>query len=133
MKGGKRVLEEVCPYCGYPTLEEKRAFQEKELAVSTCLNPQCDFYNWELPKAWLDEDGNVDDELLQDSSEWARMQAETLKREFLSKQPVKITVTPTIHNVEEYLNSKSLAYSTRRSYFVIISRFLEWFNRKIRG
>jgi len=126
----ERVLEEVCPFCGYPTLEEKRRFKGERLAVSVCLNHLCTFFDWEIPEAWMDE--YVDEELFEKSEEWAEVQAQTLKREFLSKSPVKITVTPTINHVEEYLNSRCLARSTRGSYHRILSSFLEWFNKKTR-
>lgn len=127
------VLEEKCPICGYPNIEEKREFKGEKIAVCVCVNPLCDYYNWEISKTWMDEGGEINSKMLDESKEWAEKQAEELKHQFLTKQPLKLNVIPATNHVKEYLDSKKLSYWTRQNYFTIISHFLEWFQKKMKA
>lgn len=116
-----RQLEEVCPNCGYPTIEEVFDYNGEALAVNVCINPKDDYYNWIVPKAEQGEDG---DNLT--SEPWADSHAEQMKLAFLKTCPVfkiNLTVSPTQSDVDEYCK-------TRYSYHGIISHFLVWFKAK---
>jgi len=128
-----RKLDERCPECGYPTLEQLEVFEDEPLAVSTCLNPECDFFDWEAPKNSIGEDGSpIDEEVFDRSRDWARETSRKMRQEFFSKQPLKIEVKApfTTKEIEEFIAQGSYAYSTEANYRGILYRFLKWLSQR---
>jgi hypothetical protein len=132
----EKRLEEICDCCGYPTIEKLLKFNGERLAVTACLNPKCDYFDWEISKKLLDmkeEDIEITEtDLFQGMSEWARDQAKKIKQEFLSRQPIKIQPKATRTDVERFLANLKLAFATRRTYRNLLLRFVEWLEKEER-
>jgi len=129
----RRKLDERCPECGYPTLEQLEVFEGEQLAVSTCLNPKCDFFDWEAPEKSVGEAGSlVDEEVFDRSQQWAWEKSREMRHEFFSKQPIKIEVKVpfTSKEIEEFIAQGSYAYSTEANYRRILYRFLNWLSQR---
>lgn len=50
------TLEDKCPECGSPIVEEKHDFRGEQLAVAICT--KCKFKDWTLPKKFLENDAD---------------------------------------------------------------------------
>jgi len=122
-----RVLAEKCPECGWPTREETREFRDEKLAVLCCLNPRCEFFDWELPQGFEEEE---DWDLFDDSQEWAMKQAEEMKAEFLSRKPIEVVIPISSIDVERWLGNQELSWATRESYRRLLLRFLKWLENR---
>jgi len=127
----ERLLAERCPECGWPTREEIREFRGEKLAVSCCLNPKCEFFDWETPRACLDNEGGVEDwDLFEESQMWALKKADEMKISFLSQRPVKFVVEIDEGDVDRWLKEQFISESTREAYRGVLMRFLRWLRER---
>jgi len=125
-----RVLEEKCPECGWPTREEKAEYKGEELAICYCLNPRCDWFNWQLPED-LDLDSKEFDtpeywERFEKCQEWACEQAEQMKSAFLSQRPIVLRIPIAEADVDRWLEKLTLSPGTYQQYRRLLLRFLNW-------
>jgi hypothetical protein len=122
-------------------LEKLVKYEGEELAVSVCLNPLCNFFDWEVSKR-ISELEELDDEewegwgrlelghVLDESREWAKGHAKKIKLEFLSRQPVNIQPKAARTDIERFLDNPRLSPFTRRSYRHLLLRFVEWLEKE---
>jgi hypothetical protein len=136
LKGCKaRVLDETCPECGFPTIEERRNFKGENLAVAACLNLKCEyFYNWEVPSKAGDVAGEiVDEDLFGESEIWAREEAEKMRNKFFKKQPFKIEVPVSERDIDRYLSEKNINIISKNYYRSILKSFVRWLGSRAGG
>jgi len=128
----KNILDERCPECCFPTIERIKSFKGEKLAVSACMNPACEnFYDWEVPKKARNKFGNVTDEnLFDESSDWAEEEASKMREEFFSRAPIKIEMNVTERDIEKYLDQKNLCVTTRDGYKSILRGFVVWLKKR---
>ena len=125
-----RVLEEKCPECGWPTREEKAEYKGEELAICYCLNPRCDWFNWQLPES-LDIDSEDYDtpeywDRFEECQLWALKQAERMKSAFLIQKPIVLRIPISEADVDRWLETLTLSPVTRDGYRRLLLRFLNW-------
>ncbi|MEW6069001.1 MAG: hypothetical protein AB1485_00120 [Candidatus Thermoplasmatota archaeon] len=130
----KRELGERCPICGFPTIQKTVEFKEEELAVSACMNPKCSeenlYYDWTIPNKAKDEHGEiVDEELFEESSNWAKNQARKMREELFS-HPIKIEICVSEADVDKFLDEKRISLKTRVTYRIVLRKFVQWLKKK---
>jgi len=128
----KRILDERCPECCFPTIEQIKSFKGEKFAVSACMNPKCEnFYNWEVPKGAQDKDGEIiDEDLFEQSSDWAEEEASKMREKFFTRAPIRIEMNVSEEDVEKYLFQKNLCVTTRDSYKSILRGFVKWMKER---
>jgi len=130
-KSEVRRLNEFCLECGYPTIEEICTFKGEKLAVSTCL--KCDFFDWELPDEIRRKVDPTEIQIFEQSMDWAKEEAKKIKVRFLTQKPVVFKFQVTAKNVEDFLAEKRLSPSSRRTYEMLLLRFVKWLKEKEEG
>jgi len=127
----KRKLNEFCPECGYPTIEEICDFKGEKLAVSVCLNINCDEYDWEIPSKAGEVETEEEIEIFDESCDWAEEQARKIKFKFLTQKPVVFKLSVTEQHVKDFLATKYISTTTYRSYQSLLLKFVEWLKNRV--
>ena len=123
-----RELEEFCVRCGWKeTIEEKRFFDEKQLAISVC--PKCKYVNWmtsddvdlDTLAEWAEEEGR---KMLKDRGKFFNVHFVWKAKVILGKNLEEFRKK--VEELCEILHTSSAYVGTTRSCIKIVFGEKEW-------
>jgi len=71
-----------------------------------------------------------DEDLFYESMDWAEAEAKKIKHAFLTKQPIKVTLSFNEGTIKDFLKAKGYSHPTKGVYGHVLRMFLKWLRER---